>query len=236
MIRQCLVVIVAFIATSVATGQELTLNQRLVVACHRLDLDGVVATLRDGADVNARFGEGDRKIFQDPWLLGSPIAGNAWTPLIALANASKYPDPPRKVNSTSADTEWAVAQLKKIPANELQQRERVSRTILMILLSHNANPDIDDGYGATPLYEAIYERKTEMAKTLLRYGAKVNTKTRTYIDGPGDVTPLHQAAWSRELTKILLEKGADPKAKDTTGSTPLDWVREEAVRQLYKSR
>ena len=232
---QCLGVIVAYLATSVAAGEELTLDQRLIVACHQLDKNGVVAALRDGANINARFGGGDTKVFQDPWTLGWPVAGSAWTPLMALANASKYPNPPRKVNSTTADIEWSAEQRKKIPENELQLRERDSQAILLILLSHKADLDIDDGYGATPLYEAIYERKLEMAKTLLRYGAKVNTKTGIYIDGTGDTTPLHRAAWSAELTKLLLEKGADPKAKDSTGRTPFDWASEE-IKRIYKSR
>ncbi len=220
-----------------AQANELPLNQRLIVACHHVDVDGVVAALRQGADVNGSFGEGDTKVFQDPWSNGWPIAGNAWTPLIALASASKYPDPPRKIENTSEDLNWAREQQQKIPAATLEKRKRDALAILSVVLSHKADIDADDGYGATSLYETIYLKKDEMAKVLLRFGAKVNTKTGIYIDGSGDVTPLHRAYWSAELTKLLLDKGADPKAKDTAGETPLDWAKlhgDPAVVRLYK--
>src|SRR5262245_23968440 len=90
-----------FLLASACPAAELTRQQRLIVACHRLDVEGVVAALRDGADVNCRFGDGDAKVFQDPWSLGWPMAAKKWTPLIALASASDYPDPPRKVENTS---------------------------------------------------------------------------------------------------------------------------------------
>jgi hypothetical protein len=227
------------LVTSVCQAGALTREQRLIVACHRLDVEGVVAALRDGADVNGRFGDGDAELFQDPWSLGWPIAAKKWTPLIALARASDYPDPPRKVENTVADLAWAQEQKAKVPSEQIEQRRGHALTIAMILLSHRADIDADDGYGATALYEAVYLGKLELAKLLLRFNAKVNTKTGIYIDGTGDLTPLHRAYWSAELTKLLLEKGADPNAKDTTGRTPRDWARrsdDPAVRRLYQSR
>lgn len=236
--RILLAVMLVCVMTNGARSGDLTVDQRLIVACHRLDVDGVVASLRNGASVNARFGEGDTMEFQDRWSLGWPVAGKAWTPLIALANASLYPDPPRKVESTVADIEWSREQQKSIPANQLEQRRRDGVTILFVLLSHNADVDADDGYGATALYDAIYGQKVEMAKVLLRFGAKVNTRTGIYIDGGADVTPLHRACSSAELTKLLLEKGADPKAKDSDGRTPRDWAKlhgDAAVLRLYQN-
>jgi ankyrin repeat protein len=204
-----------------------------------VDVEGVLAALRDGAKVNARFGKADTVVFRNPWSSGVPVAGNAWTPLLALSNASKYPDPPHKVRNTSADLDWAEKEQKEIPREVLDQRQRDSQTILMILLSNKANIDADDGYGATPLFCAVDEQKEDMARMLLRFGAKVNTKTGIYIDGPGDMTPLHEACDSVELTKLLLENGADPAAKDTSGETPLDWAKlfgKEEVIRLYKAR
>src|SRR5690349_13584131 len=100
-------------------ADELGVDQRLIVACHRIDIDGVIKALREGANVNGRFGNGDEKIFQDPWSLGWPMGGKNWTPLIALASASEYPNPPRKVENTSADLDWATAQKKGIPRGKL---------------------------------------------------------------------------------------------------------------------
>jgi ankyrin repeat protein len=226
------------LVTSACQAAELTREQRLIVACHRLNVDGVVAALREGANVNSRFGDGDTMLFQDPWSLGWPIAASDWTPLIAVASASDYPDPPRKIENTSADRDWARNEQAKVSAEQIENRRRATATIARILLSHNANIDADDGYGATALYEAIDTHKLELAKVLLRFNAKVNTKTRIYIDGAGNITPLHQAYWSAELTKLLLAKGADPKAKDSEGETPADWARmsdDPKVARLYKS-
>jgi len=234
-----LVIITAvLLITRICHASELNREQRLIVACHRLDVEGVVTALRDGAEVNGRFGKGDAKVFQDPWSLGWPLAANKWTPLIALASASNYPDPPRKVENTVADLDWAREQQTKVPPEQIEQRKRNANTIALILLSHRANIDADDGYGATALYEAVYLKKLELAKLLLRFNAKVNSKTGIYIDGSGDITPLHRAYWSAELTKLLLEKGADPSAKDTSGETPRDWARfsdDPAVARLYQS-
>ena len=236
--RFLIFVIAVLLVTGVCQAGDLTREQRLIVACHRLDVHGAVAALRDGADVNGRFGNGDAKLFQDPWSLGWPTAAEKWTPLIALASASEYPDPPRKVENTFADLDWAQEQKAKVPPELIEQRKRNALTLALILLSHRADIDADDGYGATALYEAVYLRKLELAKLLLRFNAKVNTKTGIYIDGAGDITPLHRAYWSAELTKLLLEKGADPNAKDTRGQTPRDWARmsdDPAVARLYKS-
>jgi ankyrin repeat protein len=125
-----------------------------------------------------------------------------------------------------------------MPPEQIERRKRDTLTIALILLSHRAEIDADDGYGATALYEAVYEKKLELAKLLLRFNAKVNTKTGIYIDGSGDITPLHRAYWSAELTKLMLDKGADPNAKDTSGETPRDWARmsdDPAVARLYTS-
>src|SRR5687767_8163051 len=183
--------------------QTLTAHQRLVLACHRLDVNGVRTALREGADVNARFGRGDTKLFQNPWTLGWPMAAGRWTPLIALASASDYPAPPRKVANTVEDLDWARDEKAKVPAEQIERRRTEGLTIARILLSRNADVNADDGYGATALYAAVYKRKLELAKLLLRHDADVNTRTGIYIDGAGDITPLHRAYWSPELTKLL---------------------------------
>jgi hypothetical protein len=133
----------------------------------------VVGALREGADVNGRFSDGDAKLFQDRWSLGWPVAAKKWTPLIALASASEYPDPPRKVQNTEADLDWAREQKAKVPREQIEQRKRDALTIALILLSHRADIDADDGFGATALYEAVYLKKLELAKLLLRFNAKV---------------------------------------------------------------
>ena len=220
-----------------ANAAELSGDQQLIVACYRLDVERVIVAIQNGANVNARFGDGDDSSFQDPWDLGQPVAVKAWTPLIATASASSYPEPPRKIRNSLKDLKWAADQKQKITDDQLVERKKSAQIITSILLSHRANVNEDDGFGATALYLAIKEQKTDMALLLLHFGANVNTKTSVYIDGTGDITPLHQAYWSAPLTKLLLEKGASPKAEDTEGRSPLDWAREfggKETSRLYE--
>lgn len=219
--------------SSLSFAAEWSVDQQLIIACHRLDVDGVVEALRMGAGVNARFGIRDKDVFRDPWFQGgSKISSDKWTPLIALANSSSYPDPPREIKVE--ESEWARAEIARLPREQLEQRERATREIALILLSHGAEIDAEDGHGATALFDAIDNQKLELAKLLIRYGANVNTRTSVYIDGPSGITPLHEAYWSEELTKLLLEKGADPAAKDTWGRIAAERSRGYGTSGLFR--
>lgn len=196
--------------------RQAVLDRQLIVACHRLDVDGVVRALTMGADANGRYGDGDLDVFIDPWDLSHSGYFGLW-PLRAVANSSLYPPPPRKVKNTSEDLAWAREEKKKTPVAQIEKRTADANVIALILLSHNARINERDDCGGTALTHAIDERKLNLAKLLVQFGADVNTKMGIYIDGPGDETPLHRAFWSEELTKLLLEKGADPDARDTGG-------------------
>ena len=220
-------------------SQKLSLDQGLIVACFKVDKRAVVEALRRGANVNARFGDADNGLLSDPWDLGFPVAAKAWTPLIALASSARYPDPPRKIENTETDLAWARREKEQIPNKRLAERRNRTLAILNVLLSHKCDLNLDDGHGATALYAAIYDEKEEFAKVLLGLDVTVNTKTGVYIDGGSDYSPLHRAHWSVELTRLLLAKGADPTARDSSGNTPLDWARRFGntdVVKLYTSR
>ncbi len=47
----------AVAAAAPVVAEELTLNQKLIVACYRVDVTGVIQHLRAGANVQATFGE-----------------------------------------------------------------------------------------------------------------------------------------------------------------------------------
>lgn len=79
--------------------------------------------------------------------------------------------------------------------------------------------------GTTPLSTAVYFAQAASVRILLRHGADVTKKTRSQI------TLLHLAAINGNVSTIeaLTEarlKGLDPNARDVTGSTP-----EECLRQ-----
>jgi ankyrin repeat protein len=85
--------------------------------------------------------------------------------------------------------------------------------LVKLLLDRGANPNVTNTVGATPLMWAIPD--LAKVKTLLEHGADVNAKSTNL-----QRTPLLVAAsypGSVEILKLLLSKGADLHAKDSSG-------------------
>lgn len=200
-----------------------TLDQQLIIACFRLDIDAVVRCLRAGANVNATYGYHDPNdgVFADRWE-GSVHFDSEWTPLMAVASANEYPDPPKDFKGRSEEPERYERLKQDIDKSVIERRRAAEHTILMILLSRNPKIDRDDGYGATALYIAVNNDKPLLVKELLNFGANPNTRTHRYIDGPDNLTPLHAAWRSKEIFQLLLDHGADRSAKDSEGAVPAE--------------
>jgi uncharacterized protein len=81
-------------------------------------------------------------------------------------------------------------------------------------LLHSRTPD---GFFAVGL--AIFFRHGELARWLIGQGADIHAPA----DNPMKVAPVHAAAAAcdRETMKVLLERGADPNAKQQVDYTPL---------------
>lgn len=205
-------------------GAQVTLDERLIVACFSVDEDAVRACIARGANVNGTFGRGNREALRDPWTLAIPAGTHMWTPLLALANASPYPPPPRTLSASAEDRRWAKAAIERIPTQEIQEREARLMRIFKHLVDKGCKVEAQDISGASPLYVAIYRGKEELALALLKHDAPVNVKTKPGIDGVYEITPLHRAFRSPILTRKLLERGADPMAKDSAGFSPKEWA------------
>jgi hypothetical protein len=222
-IESNLLVLSSLVALFLLFGREASsaerLNQQMILACFRVDVDEVVRTLRSGANVNARF-EDDDSEFLDPWT-GANVSfgGGDWTALMALCAASKFPQPPAEEEEVWNNEARAEALLDAIPKQAIEQRKASSLAIMQILLSHGCKLQAEDCRGATSLHVAVDHEKDDLVKMLLEHGANPRVKHGIYIDGPGDLTPLHCVRDSQVVAQLLLDHGADPLAKDTNGTT-----------------
>ena len=76
-------------------------------------------------------------------------------------------------------------------------------------------------------------------RRLLDLGLPVDSRYggEAYFGIPKDSTPLHVAAWMLhpKIARLLLDRGADPQARNGNGETPLA-VAERAGREAYWSR
>ena len=105
--------------------------------------------------------------------------------------------------------------------NELHQAAKNDEfQRLKILIDANANIDVQDQDGASPLHLASYMGHSKIVELLIKSGAK--------IDGEDDegATPLHNACIKKgkqqaEVVRLLLAAGANVNAKDQQGGTPL---------------
>ncbi|MGE3277862.1 MAG: ankyrin repeat domain-containing protein [Vicinamibacterales bacterium] len=86
------------------------------------------------------------------------------------------------------------------------------------LLRDGADVNQAAGDGTTPLHWAAMRSDRALADVLLYAGANVKATTRL-----GAYTPLHLAAsaGASDVVAALLDAGADPAARTTTGATPL---------------
>ena len=98
-----------------------------------------------------------------------------------------------------------------------------------LLLDRAADPDAGDRVGMTPLHWAAMLGRTAMVAPLLGRGARPVTRSQY------GTTPLHEAAHP-EVTRTLLESGAELGALDDQGRTPLHVARNaETARFLIES-
>jgi ankyrin repeat protein len=107
--------------------------------------------------------------------------------------------------------------------------------LVSFLIAHGADVNLDDGEGATALAYAAQNESPALTEILLTNGANPNTATRhhgnrAYVG----YTPLHWAVSGDHLdnVKLLLARGANAKAADEDGQTPLHFARRADIAGL----
>ena len=220
-------VAVAFGAWSLAEdgpSRRYTVDQQLVIASFQLDVDRVKALLAKGADPDARIGEHEQSLFLDKWTLGFPIASSRWTLVLAVANSHRAPQPERPTENTVEARNAAWENLRAVDPKVIAHRDQRRVAIAKLLIAAKANLDHDDGYGATGLYHSAYNGFDDLSLLLIESNAKLETKTGIYIDGNGDITPMHRATKSPKVLVAMISHGANVNVADTSGATPLHWA------------
>lgn len=151
--------------------------------------------LERGADPNARAGAGKN-------------AGKGYAPL----HFADDPKIAKLLLDEGADATYA-ARAKVTALHKLENPESGK-----LVIEAGADPNAKNSSGDTPLHEAAFRGRTEMAKVLLSHGADANAPDK------GGSTPLHEIAAKLkrgDIMKMLLAAGADANAFDNQGNTPL---------------
>jgi uncharacterized protein len=100
------------------------------------------------------------------------------------------------------------------------------------LLTHGADPNINDATGLTPLLSASYHGYLDIVSMLIDRGANINAPEKD-----GMFTPLHEATMKghTKIVEFLLAHGANPMAKTKDGRTAFDWARAEGREDVLRA-
>ena len=88
-----------------------------------------------------------------------------------------------------------------------------------MLIAHGAEVNAISKAGTQPIHDAALGDNAEVIRELATHGADINARTRDEAQ-----TPLYIAAAMGKMKAVeaLVALGADLKAKDSQGRTPLD--------------
>jgi len=113
-------------------------------------------------------------------------------------------------------------------------RARCDKETLMLLIEHGADIFDFDEEGVSIFDMAITYDNLDMVKYLLEKGQDVNKTTRK----SGFTALMCAACYGRvEITKVLLEHGANEMARDSKGFSAIDFARKmnkKSVLSLFK--
>lgn len=196
---------------------ELERRMALFVPCELLNPEGVRKALNIGADLNMRHPDG---------LSGTPLAM-----LIGTYNRdakAKHECMEILIEAGFQCPDTPVMALHRgrldLLEKHLEQDPQLLHRRFNAQEVYFPEIDVDEGIligtpieGVTLLHLAVEYRDVEIAEWLLAYGADINAKADRDAEGLGGHTPLfHVVGYSSdEITRLLLERGADSTIRAT---------------------
>ena len=113
----------------------------------------------------------------------------------------------------------------------------IRMAIVQALLDMQADPNVANDDGWTPLMKTIDGNRIQVAEVLLRHGASPNAANK------GGITALMLAALNNrsEMARLLVGRGSDMNLRDKQGQTALDharnpWKHLETIKVLEELR
>ena len=118
------------------------------------------------------------------------------------------------------------------------------RKRLIALLNAGADIHATDKNGVAALHHAVRFRSPTAVRTLIEHGANVNQVCRK-----SGSTPLHRAVTTTgapstagkreealEIIRLLIAAGADPSITNKSGRKPADYIKDDAIMSLLKTK
>jgi ankyrin repeat protein len=253
------VILVLAIATAFAQAQrppstaiQPTLQQKLIHAVVQDQVEAVQQLLAKGGDPNGRSAPAP----EDAWAFENTSVKDPTPPLLVVASRYGSIQGP-KIIQMLLDKGAKVNVADRNGVTPLMVSAELGMGGFSLLLEHGAKVNVADSNGKTPLMYAMNNRGYGTVSALLEHGAKINARDKEgetalmYAIRAAQHDPIRLIGDDQkkkelesqeryvELIKLLIDKGADVNARDSSGETALAFAqrmkRQEIVELLRKA-
>jgi ankyrin repeat protein len=168
--------------------------------CREGDVEDVEEGIVNRGNVNARNEEG--------------------TPVLMIALGNDRIDTAKLLIKHGADVNASEAN-GWVPLHLAAEKGNLS--LAKMLVEKGAKTNVKNRHGETPLHFAAQAGHNDMVEFLLAKGALINAMRDS------GATPLIYAVEHPKTVKLLLDRGADPKIKEKTGDSILDFIDNDSM-------
>lgn len=189
---------------------QANLDYRLNQAIQRRDKRLILNLIRSGANVN------NRKNANNPPLHRICMEGDAVFAQFLLDNGARL-------------AEANLPNLLEIIEKQLFSGKRLIE-ICEFYLKNGSNPNVFDKDGISLLYLGVQKGNLDLVRLLLRYSADPNCS----FPNQSNRTAVFYAVINnqKQFVRVLLESGANPNMKDSSGNTIIDYATSMGAKDM----